>query len=1770
MESKKPEIDEPEREDQKGKEKESIDIEELQKRTDALLKSRLPQRPQRFKRLAEQMSVAAIKNFVNNTKAFETAVENDRTKWRREYVNDVLFQKRIDEYTLKRRFVLDQYAAGKLSIAELRSAVELLATDLAVAFGFATPPSEGLGDWKDEISDRAKLASKYYAHATIQGNAINSAFSAFAIVLTTLLSVPIFKIITGEEQDSPSGHLNPLGVAPLLLGFATLATIIYVAVWVGKYEGIGLARQTNLAPDFAPDIKSDLWKKLDGSAGQLRLRVDIEAELAKADAPGANRLDLQLELLTKLLYDQFLKQEHSTQTRLVRNSLNMMVPVAGLIGGAYAFHTGSAFPGVVIGSGLGLLFTILQPIVYAGMHTAQFGRDNKQKIITAFQIAVVTGRGEFTGADPHRVDPTKIDQLMKGPICLALDNFRALIDHDLLVYQAAMCGIIQRNFSDQSIEAVCRQLVTPWRPEAERDADNPMWELSPLWELFHRGRSRFDELQLAIATLLEPEHAQDAAFLEEMLHHFEKLRTTSVELAQYKVEALLKNIDSFRPVEFIMLKGIIDHPENLDDRKRLVKRRAHAEAATNLTSIQQTAHKIGVNFTKALLGSANTFTIKAGTSIATGALICINASDYAKVVSIVNMSGNVLNLFACLASFLVVRSAHEFIAMKALQRKRDDAKNIKLPHSSILNDSDLIRLDRLLSNVTIFKTFVAKELDETRTAGLVFHYKDQTTVHRDNQEQMLHSFLVSRWREYLVVEGGNFYFDTTKSGQMLKDARQQLDALVQLPELPGTEEDSDIADDQPTKVGTSTTATDTGTAATTAASTTPKTTRLSSTQPRTKTGPDRLLRLAEPELVAACPALVLANMIWNHEDSRHLPIDPPPESRLRSFKALLAWLQSIEVRSPDANAPSPLFRLTLQRPDRSAPWPDFYAQMQALGIESPSAEAVGLQFPADDAEPSTYSFVMVSQTSSWIAPDRRGYLFHCTDLARGKVEQLRSTRLPEAVQEALSRTEALECEVLMRYRFATLKPAATPAPGMRCLYHARTAPEGAPFVSAAEMLLMALRGNRPVDLASFPAKSGADAFFQALAADPSLPEGLRLRYDTLTPRQSKKGWSWSGGLAGLDQAPAIVVMLAGFTIDELALLQKRPTSKQVPHERFLLLAYTPVYRQYLVLDPMQDDVESIPRVATMTQALSALLATHALGPKVSVLSPAGSLTISSQTPALSALSTASVDFDERSALFVPYGASPPAKWQVAPPAVAGQAGGVGLRGDEPAIGHICHQSQAGAWCGLHASQTMLWRNGFAYRLTPSRFKKRFGDDATRAELPDIRTLLNEELAATPGFAIGTASLKNTGNLAWTTLPPPFGLKLTSVVFTYQGAERASGSIDAGDQPYYLAQHSVCVVRDNLSANVFYLIDSLDQTGWQLSADNIRDALAEAIAGKCKFSSVELLFMFKLDDRQVPVVFRLVEEALHTLEDEAAARRSDKTRRHFARLAGSGYSKSKLLAEYSCLYWGLESVASQLQDDEQIRFQILERARWLLWDAMRSAMAAASKAVPMLLESLEQPELARTWLPLPTATATTTTTIKSKAARSTTMNMNKSTTTTTSGTKPAPELSPASGSKDPFDLARFAAAHDHGCNLDRVGQPYRNAIDELKAGLKTGHWIWYVFPQLKGLGSSQTADRFGITGLAEAKAYLADPTLGQLRLVECTQAVLDAREQRNISPARLFGGRGDVDKFSACMTLFAQASDDPNSIFARCLKELEGVRPHQATLDKLAVSASPGT
>jgi uncharacterized protein (DUF1810 family) len=138
--------------------------------------------------------------------------------------------------------------------------------------------------------------------------------------------------------------------------------------------------------------------------------------------------------------------------------------------------------------------------------------------------------------------------------------------------------------------------------------------------------------------------------------------------------------------------------------------------------------------------------------------------------------------------------------------------------------------------------------------------------------------------------------------------------------------------------------------------------------------------------------------------------------------------------------------------------------------------------------------------------------------------------------------------------------------------------------------------------------------------------------------------------------------------------------------------------------------------------------------------------------------------------------------------------------------------------------------------------------------------------------------------------------------------------------------------------------------------------------------------------------------------------------------------------------------------------------------------------------------------------------------------------------------------DRFDLQRFVDAQE---------PVYGAVVDELRNGAKRSHWIWFVFPQLQGLGRSPTAQHFGISSLDEARAYLADEVLGP-RLRECTRLVL-AVDGRSVQ--QIFGSPDDL-KVRSSMTLFARATHD-NADFLAVLDKFYGGEQDSVTLDLLA-------
>ena len=132
-----------------------------------------------------------------------------------------------------------------------------------------------------------------------------------------------------------------------------------------------------------------------------------------------------------------------------------------------------------------------------------------------------------------------------------------------------------------------------------------------------------------------------------------------------------------------------------------------------------------------------------------------------------------------------------------------------------------------------------------------------------------------------------------------------------------------------------------------------------------------------------------------------------------------------------------------------------------------------------------------------------------------------------------------------------------------------------------------------------------------------------------------------------------------------------------------------------------------------------------------------------------------------------------------------------------------------------------------------------------------------------------------------------------------------------------------------------------------------------------------------------------------------------------------------------------------------------------------------------------------------------------------------------------------GAQDPYDLERFVRA--------QAGD-YERALAEIRAGRKRSHWMWYIFPQIEGLGSSAMSRRYAIKGLAEARTYLEHPVLGP-RLTSCVEALLALEGH---SAVEIFGPTDEL-KLRSCATFFAEASPT-GSVFHRLLdKYFQGER-----------------
>jgi len=144
-------------------------------------------------------------------------------------------------------------------------------------------------------------------------------------------------------------------------------------------------------------------------------------------------------------------------------------------------------------------------------------------------------------------------------------------------------------------------------------------------------------------------------------------------------------------------------------------------------------------------------------------------------------------------------------------------------------------------------------------------------------------------------------------------------------------------------------------------------------------------------------------------------------------------------------------------------------------------------------------------------------------------------------------------------------------------------------------------------------------------------------------------------------------------------------------------------------------------------------------------------------------------------------------------------------------------------------------------------------------------------------------------------------------------------------------------------------------------------------------------------------------------------------------------------------------------------------------------------------------------------------------------------------------------EDRFELSRFVQAQQ---------SIYVQAVAELRAGHKRSHWMWFIFPQMAGLGHSAMARRYAISSIGEAKAYLHHPVLGA-RLRECSALVLAAADR---SAHEIFGSPDDM-KFRSCMTLFRRAHP-AEPIFAQCLEKYFMGEADPRTLHLLEAGSSP--
>ena len=148
------------------------------------------------------------------------------------------------------------------------------------------------------------------------------------------------------------------------------------------------------------------------------------------------------------------------------------------------------------------------------------------------------------------------------------------------------------------------------------------------------------------------------------------------------------------------------------------------------------------------------------------------------------------------------------------------------------------------------------------------------------------------------------------------------------------------------------------------------------------------------------------------------------------------------------------------------------------------------------------------------------------------------------------------------------------------------------------------------------------------------------------------------------------------------------------------------------------------------------------------------------------------------------------------------------------------------------------------------------------------------------------------------------------------------------------------------------------------------------------------------------------------------------------------------------------------------------------------------------------------------------------------------------------------------MARMTVPHDLERFVTAQAGAYDSALRELQRGHKTGHWMWFIFPQLRGLGRSELSTYYGIASIHEARAYLAHPVLGP-RLLACAAAVAGLED----TTAATVLGDVDAAKLRSSMTLFVRA-DPSATVFQQVLDRWYGGTPDPRTLERLGTAGGP--